>query len=133
MTIWFAIAAGGALGAIVRGSVYRVVERWSPAGAAGRFSDFGHARSTLIVNTMGSFGLGVIIAVLGQSSAPIGEAASAFWITGLCGALTTFSTFCADAIGFAKRGHRMTVAVILMANAALSIAAFLLGLAIMRF
>jgi fluoride ion exporter CrcB/FEX len=67
---------------------------------------------------------------LAQSSAGFGGAATAFWVTGLCGGVTTFSALCADAIGFARRGQRTRVVVVLLANTILSIAGLMLGLAI---
>lgn len=130
VSIWLAVSVGGAMGAMLRGLIYRGVEHWSPAERAGRLAEFGSARSTLLVNTLGSFLLGSVMVNLAQLNTSIGGAATAFWVTGLCGALTTFSSLCVDAIGFARRGHRTRVAVVLLANTILSIAALTLGLAI---
>jgi len=129
--IWLAIGSGGAAGAILRGTIFRAVELWSAREAGrGRASDFGAARSTLLVNLLGSFALGWVIGRVGMPSASDIEPLLAFWVTGLCGALTTFSTLCADAMTMARsHGHRHA-AVVILANALCGIGALALGLAI---
>jgi CrcB protein len=84
----------------------------------------------LIVNMIGSLLLGLAVGNLPNPTAGASGPALAFWVTGLCGTVTTFSTLCADAIGFARRGNRAHVVVVLLANTLLGIAALILGLAI---
>jgi CrcB protein len=115
---------------MLRGLIFRFVEHWSPMGEGGRLTEFGAARATLIVNLMGSLLLGLVVARLPNPTSGASDPALAFWVTGLCGAVTTFSTLCADAIGLARRGDRVKVAVVLLANTMLGIAALLLGLRI---
>jgi len=129
--IWLAVGTGGAAGAVLRGLIFRSVERWSPPATAGRLAEFGSARSTLIVNVLGSFLVGLVVGLLPNPTAGANDPTLAFWVTGLCGAVTTFSTLCADAIGLARRGNRAHVAVVLLANTLLGIAALILGLTIM--
>jgi CrcB protein len=131
-SIWLAVGTGGAAGAILRGLIFRTVELWGERESGGRWSDFGAARSTLIVNVVGSFVLGCVVAGLevpdGQASDPL----LAFWVTGVCGAITTFSTLCADAMSLARSRGRRHMAVVLLANALFGIAALLLGIAVGR-
>ncbi len=132
VSIWVAIAAGGAAGAVLRGVIFRAVERWSPIDAGGRWAELGAARSTVAVNILGSFLLGCIVGRIPAPTSTAGDPLLAFWVTGLCGAVTTFSTLCADAIGLARRNGRFHVAVVLLANTVLGIAALVLGLTITR-
>lgn len=130
ITLWLAVASGGAVGAVLRGLIFRAVERWSPIEAGGPLAEFGTARSTLMVNMMGSLMLGLVVARLPNPTVGASDPVLAFWVTGLCGAVTTFSALCADAIGLARRGHRLRVAVVLLANTLLGIASLMLGLAL---
>jgi CrcB protein len=130
LSIWLAVGTGGAAGAVLRGLIFRSVERWSPEATGGRLSEFGTARSTLIVNVVGSFLLGLLVGHLPNPTAEASGPELAFWVTGLCGSVTTFSTLCADAIGHARRGRRGHVAVVLLANTLFGIAALILGLAV---
>jgi len=127
-SIWIAIATGGAAGAVLRGLVFRAIERFSPVEAGGRLAEFGAARSTLVVNMLGSLLLGSVVGRLPNPTAGASDPALAFWVTGLCGAVTTFSTLCADAIGLARRGNRGHAVIVLLANTLLGIAALMLGL-----
>ena len=132
ISVWVAVGTGGAAGAVLRGLIFRAIEQWSPTEMGGGLAGFGSARSTLIVNILGSFALGSIVGSLPNPTAGASDPALAFWVTGLCGAVTTFSTLCADAIGIARRGNRAQLAVVLLANTMLGIAALILGLAVAR-
>ena len=130
VSIWLAVGTGGAVGALLRGIIFRLLEQWSPTDDGGLWAELGTARSTVIVNILGSFLLGCVV---GGAPIPSGDSSDpmlAFWVTGLCGALTTFSTLCADAIGLARRSGRAHVAVALLANTLLGISALVAGLAI---
>jgi CrcB protein len=127
--IWLAVAAGGALGAVMRATIYRAVERWSPVGTRGFLNRLGIARATLVVNVLGSLALGLALGWL--PALPAGSEPGClrlFWVTGLCGSLTTFSTFCADAIGLVWRGDVLRLAAYLLANGVLCLAAIALGI-----
>ncbi|MFI2809907.1 MULTISPECIES: fluoride efflux transporter CrcB [Microbulbifer] len=80
---WLAIAVGGAVGALIR----HLVSVWSYPVFEGRFP-----LGTLIVNIMGSFLIGVVYVAIIERGLLSPE-----WrlllMTGLFGALTTFSTF----------------------------------------
>ena len=132
ISIWLAVGSGGAAGAVLRGLIFRAIERWGPLETAGRLTEFGTSHSTLVVNMMGSLLLGLVVGNLPNPIAGANDPALAFWVTGLCGAVTTFSALCADVIALARRGHRVRIAVVLLANTMLGIAALMLGLAIAR-
>ena len=132
--LWLAVAAGGASGAVLRATVYRMLERAGPGPAAdaGLWTRFGMARATLIVNVLGSFALGAILGALPAPTGRLPEPAFAFAATGFCGAMTTFATLCADAFTLARTRGRAHVVAALVANVVLSIAALSLGLALVH-
>jgi len=75
-----AVGSGGAIGAILRYIINNLV---------GKIDNF--PLSTLTVNIVGSFIMGILTAVFIQISA--NEQIKLFLTTGLLGALTTYSTF----------------------------------------
>jgi CrcB protein len=123
-----AVGAGGALGAVLRATIYRAVERLIPVGSRGFLNRLGIAYATILVNVAGSLLLGLLLGWLPEWSQGAREWPRAFWITGICGSLSTFSTFCADAIGLVWRRDAWRLVAYLLANALLSVAAILLGL-----
>jgi CrcB protein len=122
--VWSAVAAGGALGALVRGGIYR----WGAAPPTHNKGPFGLGRATLIVNLTGSFLLGVLVVLL--AGIPAADPLRIFWLTGFCGSLTTFSTFCADAIRLTDAQGRGPLLRYLLANGVLSLVMFTAGVAI---
>jgi CrcB protein len=79
----FAIAAGGALGALLRFWVSTAIYQW-----LGRGFPYG----TLAVNLIGSFLMGFLFILLNERLAASPEWRAAL-LVGLLGAFTTFSTF----------------------------------------
>ncbi|QKI89515.1 fluoride efflux transporter CrcB [Thiomicrorhabdus xiamenensis] len=104
---WWAIAAGGALGAVARFAVSHQVYVWF-----GR--DF--AWGTLAVNVAGSFAMG-LLAVLLIDKWSLSNEWRSFILVGFLGAFTTFSTFSYETMQYIQVGE-MTKAV---ANMALSL------------
>jgi CrcB protein len=94
-----AVAAGGALGALLRWGVALATARWTAGGP------WGHVPlGTVVVNVVGCFALAWLL----SADAARGGGSSAvrlFLGTGLLGALTTFSTFGLDAHGLALDGR----------------------------
>jgi CrcB protein len=123
-TLWSAVAAGGALGALIRGGVYRL----GAAPPAHNEGPLGLGRATIFVNLAGSFLLGVLVEVL--AGLPATDPLRTFWLTGFCGSLTTFSTFCADAIRLTDAQGRGPLLRYLLANGVLSVLAFTAGLGV---
>lgn len=131
--IWLAVALGGALGAVLRGVVYRLFVEVQAAGAseaAQAPADRRLGRATLVVNVTGSFLLGLLLTFWTDDAT--GESARAFWTTGFCGSLTTFSTFCADTVGLAGSHGRRTMLGFVLANALLSVLGLTAGLLLVR-
>lgn len=80
-----AIALGGACGACLRAAIMGAVAAYSTHGLAA-------------VNVLGSFFFGVIAGGVDPALHPL-------LLTGLCGALTTFSTFAHSAVELLRAGR----------------------------
>ena len=81
------IAAGGAIGSIIRGILSAFLIGLSPW-------------PTLVANLIGAFLIGILVKLMDNSMNP--ESFRAFWIIGLCGGFTTFSAFGMEMVGFIK-------------------------------
>ena len=118
-----AIAAGGAIGAVLRYLAISACLRGLGAGFP-----FG----TLLVNILGSFLMGVL-AVLIFERLPTGSRLTApFLMTGVLGGFTTFSAYSLDAIGLLERGRYLAGAGYMAGSVLFSILALVAGLAIAR-
>ena len=117
-----AIALGGALGAVFRHGVN--------VAAFKVFGD-GFPWGTLSVNVLGSFAMGILIAVFAHYWQPSPHV-KVFLVTGLLGAFTTFSTFSLDISVMWERGALMPAAAYVMASLVLSVGALFLALALIR-
>lgn len=92
---WSLIALGGALGAVARAALTRVVQsRWPDATLPW---------GTIVVNLSGSLVLGLIIGTL-AARPHLSPAWRAFAAVGVLGAFTTFSTFEAETFALLHRG-----------------------------
>jgi len=117
-----AIAAGGALGAILRHGANI---------SAVKLLGHGFPYGTLAVNVAGSFTMGLCIAVFAHYWQPT-EAMRYFLITGFLGAFTTFSTFSLDFANLWERGAYLHSGLYLGGSVILSITALFLAMALMR-
>lgn len=92
---WFAIAAGGALGAVSRFAMSHQVYQW-----------FGRefAWGTLSVNVLGSFIMG-LVAVLLVDKFAVSTELKAFILVGFLGSFTTFSTFSFETLQYIQIGE----------------------------
>jgi len=122
MKLIFAVAVGGALGAVAR---HLMTLQFTLM--------FGHGFpwGTFFVNALGSFLLGGLIEVLAVLWSP-NEALRGFLVVGVLGAFTTFSTFSMDAFLLYDRGQWSAAAIYIMASVALSIVGLFVGLRIFR-
>lgn len=95
---WLAIAIGGAIGALIR----HLVSLWAYPVFEGRFP-----LGTLIVNVTGAFLIGVVYVLIVERGLMSHE-----WrlllMTGLFGALTTFSTFSLETLLLWHNGAPLT-------------------------
>ena len=123
MTMMAAVAAGGAIGAVMRYSVSLII-------GAGVFGISGPL-ATLVVNIVGSALMGCL-----ASSIAVGmvlpEAWRGFLAVGVLGALTTFSSFALDAGQLWNTKGAMMAGVFVVGSVVLSLAAFGLGFIAVR-
>ncbi|MBX6395363.1 MAG: fluoride efflux transporter CrcB [Alicyclobacillaceae bacterium] len=93
--MWMWVAIGGILGTWARFAVGNWVARtWMPVFPFG----------TWVINLSGSFFLGWLAAR--NASGALGPTWYVFLGTGFCGAYTTFSTFCSEALFLWREGNR---------------------------
>ena len=108
------IAAGGALGSVARALVAHVLP-------AARFP-----WATLAVNVAGSLAIGCLMAKFTLD--PAGQVrAHGFWVVGVCGGFTTFSSFSWQTFDQLQRGHALAAALNVAGSVLLCLAATWLG------
>lgn len=119
---WIAIAAGGALGAVLRYGLSGWVH-----GLAGTRFPWG----TLAVNVTGSFllGLGMAAALSHAGNDLWGRH---FWAIGVLGAFTTYSTFSYETVALLEAGDVAGGAANVALNLVLGVGAAFAGLALGR-
>ena len=115
-------AAGGAIGTAARHLVNVGFGRWLGPG---------FPWSTLFVNVVGGFLMGVLIEALALRFDGSLELRT-FIATGILGGFTTFSAFSMDAVLLMQRGETLTAAIYIGASVVLSILALLAGLWLTR-
>lgn len=115
-----AVAAGGALGAVLRYlAMVSIGTHNFPYG-------------TLAVNIVGSFVLACLIEVFALVWQPPQEV-KLFLVVGMLGAFTTFSTFSLDTVTLFERGDLKLVFVYVISSVILSVSAFFGGLMLFRY
>ncbi len=110
------VLVGGAVGAPLR----YLVDQWIQARI-----DSAMPWGTLTVNVVGSGLLGLVAAVVARQGAP--EWVLTLVGTGLCGALTTFSTFGHETVRLALQGSRIAAAANVVLSLTLAYAACAAG------
>lgn len=116
----FCVATGGAIGALLRYGLVQVVQHFSPTS---------FPAGTMLVNILGSFIMGLMMAKLLQQDS---ESARLFFITGVLGGFTTFSAFSWDALGLLQRGAFCSAAFYVGGSVILSLAAVAAGFALAK-
>ena len=114
------VALGGALGASARYGVNLFTTR--SLGAAPYWS-------TLSVNVIGCFVMGIVIAL---STDRLSYDVRLFLTTGVLGGFTTFSAFAGDVATLTRDGASMTAIVYVLASVTLSLLAVFAGLSAAR-
>lgn len=117
-----AVAAGGAIGATCR----HLVGHWALRALGPNFP-----WGTLVVNIVGSFLMGVLIAALARMDGVAAEW-RLFLATGVLGGFTTFSAFSLDAALLWQRGDTAAALSYVVGSVLLSLAALSLGLFAVR-
>jgi len=115
MMTLFQVAAGGALGAVLRLGV--------TLGMA-RVSGPGFPLGVLTVNVLGSFLIGVVVVLSFHRGA---DHLNPFLVTGILGGFTTFSTFSLEALTLWERGAVGAALSYVGLSVVLSLAAVALG------
>lgn len=89
--IYLAVAAGGALGALLRAGLSLAMLGGTAVGLSGWPVLLG---GTLAANVLGAFGIGAWVALTAPEGRwPHSPVSRHFWMTGVFGGLTTFSIF----------------------------------------
>ena len=117
-----AVAAGGAIGAVMRYGATALVTSWLPRG---------FPWGTLSVNVLGSLLMGMVFVLLVERGLP-GSGGRLFFGVGLIGAFTTFSTFSLDAIALYEAGAGLRAGLYVLASVATCLLATLAGIIITR-
>lgn len=117
------VAAGGALGAVLRW----LVVRWA-AQALGPGFPWG----TIIVNVAGSLVMGLMAVLLMERFPGSWSRFAPFVMTGVLGGFTTFSAFSLDALFLIERGRNLAAAGYMGASVLLSVAGLWMGLSLAR-
>jgi len=120
---WLGVAAGGAVGSLARAGTDALLPR---AGADA------WPWSTLLVNVVGAFALGVVLVVLAAHapSGGLGALARPFLVTGLLGGLTTFSAYSEQVRDLLASGHGATAATYAVGSLLAGVAAVAAGRAV---
>jgi len=117
-----AVAIGGALGA---------VSRYFVAGRVAHLLGMTFPFGTLTVNVLGSFLLGLLVELFAlKLSLP--RPMQALLTTGFMGAFTTFSTFSMETVLLVERHTVLLAALYVGVSVVLGIAAFALGMVLVR-
>jgi len=114
--------AGGFAGAATRHLVGIAVYRYLPGS-------FPYA--TFFINVSGCLAIG-FLAVLADERFTLGPLARLFWMTGVLGGYTTFSTFGYETIVLLRQGSVVPAAVNVAGQVVLGLAAFVAGAAAAR-
>jgi CrcB protein len=122
MGMVFAIALGGALGAVGRYALAGQIAHWTGAG---------FPWGILTVNVVGCFVMG-LLAELGALTLNFSGEMRAFLTTGILGGFTTFSAFALDSAVMIERGEWGATMLYVSASVLGSIAALFLGLGLAR-
>ena len=122
MSLWIAVAAGGALGALAR---------WLMVVQVTRLLGAGFPAGTMAVNVLGSLAMGLVAALLAQGLSLSAELRT-FLTVGFLGGFTTFSAYSLDAVGLGARGEWLGAAFYTAGSVALGILAFLAGARLAR-
>jgi CrcB protein len=119
---YLAIAVGGALGALLRFGSSTAMHRWLGQG---------FPYGTLFVNVAGSFLMGFLYMLL-TSRMEVALPWRAFFLVGLLGAFTTFSTFSMDTLQLLEKGLWLKAVLNVLSNVIVCLAAAWAGVLIGR-
>lgn len=119
MQIVFAIAAGGAVGAVARHYTASMVSKAFGLG--------GFPYGTMTVNILGSFLMGLVITVFALKFEASQELRG-FMTVGLLGGFTTFSTYSMETVLLIERGNWIGAASYSLGSLIIGVIALLFGM-----
>ena len=123
MLSFLLVGIGGAIGAMARHGVgLASIKSLGP----------GFPYGTLIVNILGSFMMGLLIAWLARRTGGASNEVRLFIATGFLGGFTTFSAFSLDTIVLYERGEPGLALIYVVASVAASVLALVAGLWLVR-
>lgn len=122
MTLIFPVAAGGAIGAVLRHYAGK---------AALSMLGTGFTYGTLFVNVFGSFLMGLIVALFALQGNP-SQGWRAFLTVGLLGGFTTFSAFSLDVVTLYERGEMTSAMIYVFTSLAFSVLALFAAMFLVR-
>lgn len=114
---WLWLLAGGLLGTAGRYALSGIVHRWLGAG---------FPYGTLAVNLLGCLAIG-FLATLGDRKFLLGPEARLFWMVGLLGAFTTFSSLIYESWRLLQDGEALLAGANLAGSVLLGLLALWLG------
>jgi CrcB protein len=123
MSIIISIAVGGGIGAVGRYLVMECVNYWLG-------QDFPY--STLIVNVVGSFVIGLLFGAMVITWSPSAELRG-FLIFGFLGSFTTFSAFSLDVITLMQQGEFLSALLYIIVSVIFSVLALFAGISTIRY
>ncbi len=101
--------------------------RYFLTGAVTRLTGAGFPYGTLTVNLLGCFIIG-FLGVLANERLSLGPEAQLLWMTGFCGAFTTFSTFMLETGTLTQDGHPLRAFAYILLSVSAGFAAYRLGI-----
>lgn len=110
------IAAGGAIGALLRYGVAGVVQKWAGPG---------FPAGTLVINVLGCFLIGLLGALFAASL--VREEYRLFVLVGVLGSFTTFSTFGWETFELMNDGQFLRAAINTLASVIIGLAGVWIG------
>ena len=122
MKIFLFVALGGALGASCRYGI---------GVAAAHFGSGQFPWGTFTVNVVGSFVLGVLVALMTFSWSPSAEM-RAFVVVGVLGGFTTFSAYSLEVVLLMERDRLPLAAVFMLGTVGLSVIGLFAGMRLTR-
>jgi CrcB protein len=122
MNMVLSIAAGGAIGSVLR--------HFAGVGVAAMLGT-AFPYGTLSVNVLGSFVMGLVVAMFAHHGNPSQEL-RAFLTVGVLGGFTTFSSFSLDVAALYERGQVASAGLYIVLSLVLSLAGVFAGMLLVR-
>lgn len=117
MKLWILVAAGGAIGSVARYGLSGVVPRFVPTL---------FPLGTFVVNVLGCLVFGVIVSLANERFA-VGPAGRAFFLVGLLGGFTTFSSFAFETFALLQDGQSVWASLNVLGQVVLGLVAMWTG------